>query len=124
VLPGETVDLDRSLLRAAPVGASSRDANRSDALDRAVAMHDPALGTVRQVFDQGGRVVSIGYPDGQAARYGYSARGEVTSVRDPAIASLTTPLGDWQLSYEPLGRPVRERDPFGVERRTGHEVRQ
>jgi RHS repeat-associated protein len=89
-----------------------------DALDRAVSMHDPAIGTVRQVFDADGRVVQIGYPDGRSVHYGYSARGEVTSVRDPAIASLTTPLGDWQLAYDPLGRPVRERDPFGVERRT------
>jgi YD repeat-containing protein len=74
-----------------------------DALDRAVAMHDPAIGTVRQVFDADGRVVSIGYPGGQSVHYGYSARGEVTSVRDPAVASLTTPLGDWQLANDPLG---------------------
>jgi YD repeat-containing protein len=43
-------------------------------------------------------------------------------VRDPAIASLATPLGDWQLAYDPLGRPVRERDPFGVERRTTYTL--
>jgi RHS repeat-associated protein len=89
-----------------------------DALDRVVAMHDPAIGTVRQAFDADGRVVQIGYPDGTSVHYGYSARGEVTFVRDPAVASLATPLGDWQLAYDALGRPVRERDPFGVERLT------
>jgi RHS repeat-associated protein len=89
-----------------------------DALGRVVAMHDPAIGTVRQVFDADGRVVQIGYPDGRSVHYGYSARGEVTSVRDPSVASLTTPLDDWQLAYDAIGRPVRERDPFGVERRT------
>jgi YD repeat-containing protein len=65
-----------------------------DALDRAVAMHDPALGSVRQVFDADGRIVQIGTPDGTSVHYGYSARGEVTSVRDPAIASLATPLDE------------------------------
>jgi RHS repeat-associated protein len=75
---------------------------------------------VRQVFDAEGRVVQIGYPEGQSVHYGYSARGEVTSVRDPALAALSTTSSDWQLAYDPLGRPVRERNPFGHERRTAY----
>jgi len=45
-----------------------------DALDRPVSVSDPALGTVRQVFDWDGRVVQIAYPAGQSVHYTYSAR--------------------------------------------------
>ncbi len=90
-----------------------------DGLDRAVAMR-PAIGSVRQVFDADGRVTQIGYPEGSSVHYGYSARGEVTWVRDPALAAIAATTSDWQLAYDALGRPVRERDPFGVERRTSY----
>jgi RHS repeat-associated protein len=67
-----------------------------------------------------GRVIQIGYPDGTSVHYGYSARGEVTSVRDPAVAALPAALGGWQLGYDALGRPTLERDPYGTERRTSY----
>jgi RHS repeat-associated protein len=46
----------------------------------------------------------------------------VTSVRDPALAALATTTSDWQLAYDAVGRPVRERNPFGHERRTSYTV--
>ena len=90
-----------------------------------VEMHRPnyersSLGirSHRQVFDADGRVTQVGYPEGSSVHYGYSPRGEVTRVRDPALALLATTTSDWQLAYDALGRPVRERNPFGMERRT------
>jgi YD repeat-containing protein len=66
-------------------------------------MRDPELGTERQVFDADGRVTQVGYPGGESVHYSYSARGEVTSVRDPALAALATTTSDWQLAYDRLG---------------------
>ena len=65
-------------------------------------------GTVRQVFDADGRVTQVGYPEGSSVHYGYSPRGEVTRVRDPALALLATTASDWQLAYDALG-PVAAR---------------
>lgn len=89
-----------------------------DDLDRMVAVTDSSsqFGTVRQVYDADGRMMQLSYPDGSTVHYEYNPRGELTGIRDPVMMALNPAAGTWQLEYDGLGRPIRQTDPFGVER--------
>lgn len=41
-------------------------------------------------------------------------------MRDASLVAANPAAGDWQLEWDALGRPVRRRDPFGVERTTSY----
>jgi len=92
-----------------------------DALGRPVAIYDSGFGTARRVYDAEGRVEQAVYPDdpvrgfpGVVVTYGYDARGALVWISDPAA-------GTWQLDYDAAGRPVRQRDPSGIERTTSYD---
>lgn len=94
-----------------------------DDLDRPVEVRDSDSGVSRFVYDDDGRLQQFvyasdpthGLPEGRLVHYQYDGTGRVVAISDTAH--------DWLFEHDALGRPVRRRDPGGVERRVRYDDR-